>query len=57
MERIIAMIKEEKARLAEWEAQMAEDERRKREGERSAAARSEDRGINIMPVQNANDRT
>jgi hypothetical protein len=33
MERIIAMMKEEKARLAEWEAQMAEDERRKREGE------------------------
>jgi len=30
MERIIAMMKEEKARLAEWEAQMAEDERRKR---------------------------
>ena len=30
MERVIAMMKEEKARLLEWEAQMAEDERRKR---------------------------
>jgi hypothetical protein len=30
MERIIAMMKEETAKLAEWEAQMAEDERRKR---------------------------
>ena len=32
MERVIAMMKEEKARLAEMEAQMAEDERRKRGG-------------------------
>ena len=30
MERIIAMMKEEQAKLAEWEAEMAEDERRKR---------------------------
>ena len=30
MERVIAMMKEEKARLLEWEAQMAEEERRKR---------------------------
>jgi hypothetical protein len=55
MERIIAMLKEEKAKLAEMEAQIAEDERRKRKGEGPAAARSEDCGINIMP--DANDRT
>jgi hypothetical protein len=30
MERIIAMMKEEQAKLTEWEAEMAEDERRKR---------------------------
>ena len=41
MERVIAMMKEEKARLAEWEAQMAEDERRKREGEGSVSSGSE----------------
>src|SRR6516225_3760808 len=41
MERIIAMMKEEKARLLEWEAQMADDERRKREEERPAAARTD----------------
>jgi len=60
MARIIESMKEEKARLLEWEAQMAEDERRKREGE--AAARTdivgsstcaEDAGIS---VKNANDR-
>ena len=60
MARIIESMKQEKARLAEWEAQMAEDERRKREGE--AAARTdivgpstcvEDAGIS---VKNANDR-
>jgi hypothetical protein len=38
MERIIAMLKEEKAKLAEWEAQTAEDERRKREREGPAVA-------------------
>ena len=37
MERVLAMMKEEKARLAEMEAQMAEEERRKREGEGPAA--------------------
>ena len=62
MARIIESMKQEKARLAEWEAQMAEDERRKREGEGPAAARTdivgsstcvEDAGIS---VKNANDR-
>jgi hypothetical protein len=60
MERIIAMMKEEKARLAEWEAQMAEDERRKREGERSAAARTDIVGTSTcaedLPAQDTNDR-
>ena len=60
MARIIESMNQEKARLAEMEAQMAEDERRKREGE--AAARAdivgpstcvEDAGIS---VKNANDR-
>jgi len=37
MERVIAMMKEEKARLAEWEAQMAEDERCK-QGETGGSA-------------------
>jgi hypothetical protein len=42
MERIIAMLKEEQAKLAEMEAQMAEDERRKRgESEGPAAARTD----------------
>jgi hypothetical protein len=40
MERIIAMLKEEQAKLAEMEAQIAEDERHKREGEGPAAART-----------------
>jgi hypothetical protein len=63
MERIIAMMKEEQAKLAEMEAQMAEDERRKRgESDGLAAARTdivgpstclEDAGIS---VKNANDR-
>jgi hypothetical protein len=63
MEQIIAMMREEQAKLAEWEAQMAEDERRKRgESEGPAAARTdivgsstcaEDVGIS---VKNANDR-
>jgi len=63
MERVIAMMKEEKARLLEWEAQMAEDERRKQgESEGPAAARTdivgtatgaEDAGLS---VKNANDR-
>jgi hypothetical protein len=66
MERIIEMMKEEKARLAEWEAQMAEDERRKREGERPAAARTGivgpstcagDPSINILPAPDAKVRT
>jgi hypothetical protein len=66
MERVIAMMKEEKAKLAEWEAQMAEHERRKRgESEGPAAAHSdiagpsacaEDSVINIVPAQDANDR-
>ena len=42
MERVIAMMKEEKAKLLEWEAQVAEDERRKRgEGEGSVNTDSE----------------
>jgi hypothetical protein len=44
MERIIEMMKEEQAKLAEMEAQMAEDERRKRgerEGESPASSDSE----------------
>ena len=63
MERVIAMMKEENARLLEWEAQMAEDERRKQgESEGPAAARTdivgtatgaEDAGLS---VKNANDR-
>ena len=40
MEWIIAMLKEEQAKLAEMEAQIAEDERHKREGEGPAAART-----------------
>ena len=40
MERIIVMLKEEQAKLAEMEAQIAEDERHKREGEGPAAART-----------------
>jgi hypothetical protein len=60
MERIIAMMKEEKARLAEWEAQMAEDERRKREGEGPAAARTDIAGPSTcaedLPAQDTNDR-
>jgi hypothetical protein len=55
MARIIESMKQEKARLLEWEAQMAEEEQRKREGERPAAARTEDSTINIMPGQNAKD--
>jgi len=38
MERIVAMMKEEEAKLAEMEAQMAEDERRKRGGSEGLAA-------------------
>ena len=38
MERVIAMLKEEQAKLAEMEAQMAEDERRKREGSVSSGS-------------------
>jgi hypothetical protein len=60
MERIIAMMKEEQAKLAEWEAEMAEDERRKREGERSAAAHTDIVGTSTcaedLPAQDANDR-
>ena len=61
MERIIAMMKEEKARLAEWEAQMAEDERRKRgEREGPAAARTDIVGTSTcaedLPAQDAKDR-
>jgi len=59
MERIIAMMKEEKARLAEMEAQMAEDERRKREGEGPAAARTDIVGpsncAEDLPAQGPND--
>jgi hypothetical protein len=62
MERLIAMMAEEKAKLAELEAQMAEGEWRKREGKGPAPARTdivgsatcvEDAGIS---VKNANDR-
>jgi hypothetical protein len=61
MERVIAMMKEEKARLAEWGAQMAEDERRKRDGEGPAAARTEIVGTSTcvedqMPAQDTNGR-
>ena len=61
MERIIAMMKEEKARLAEWEAQMAEDERRKRGGsEGLAAPRTDIVGPSTcaedLPAQDTNDR-
>jgi hypothetical protein len=60
MERIIAMLKEEQAKLAEMEAQIAEDERRKREGERPAAARTDIVGTSTcaedLPSQDANDR-
>jgi hypothetical protein len=53
MERIIAMMKEEKARLLEWEAQMVEDER--------AAARTNIAGpsncAEDLPAQDTNDRT
>ena len=41
MARIIESMKQEKARLAEMEAQMAEDERRKREGEGPVSSGSE----------------
>ena len=56
MERLIAMMAEEKAKLAELEAQMAEGEWRKREGKGPAPARTEDSGMNIMPAQGVNDR-
>jgi hypothetical protein len=61
MARIIESMKQEKARLVEWEAQMAEDERRKREGERPAAARTDIVGTSTcaedLPAQDTNDRT
>ena len=62
MERVIAMMKEEKARLLEWEAQMAEDERRKQgESEGPAAARTDIVGpsncAEDLPAQDTNDRT
>ena len=61
MERIIAMMKEEKARLLEWEAQMAEDERRKQgESEGPAAARTDIVGPSTcaedLPAQGTNGR-
>jgi hypothetical protein len=62
MERIIAMLAEEKAKLAEWEAQMAEDERRKREREGLAATRTDIEGSSTcaedagISVKNAHDR-
>ena len=62
MERLIAMMKEEEAKMAEMEAQMVEDERRKRGGSEGPAATqsdilgAEDSGIDIMPPQDAKDR-
>ena len=61
MARIIESMKQEKARLAEWEAQMAEDERRKRgESEGPAAARTDIVGPSTctedLPAQGSNDR-
>ena len=60
MERVIALMKEGKAKLVEWEAQMAEDERRKREGERPAAARTDIVGTSTLPdglpAQDTKDR-
>jgi hypothetical protein len=60
MERIIAMMAEEQAKLAQWEAQMAEDERRKREGERPAAARTDIVGTSTcaedLPAQDTKNR-
>jgi hypothetical protein len=60
MERIIAMMKEEKARLAEMEAQMAEEEQRKREGGGLAAARTDIVATSTcaedLPAQGPNDR-
>ena len=41
MARLIEMMAQEKAKLAELKAQMADDERRKREGEGPAAARTD----------------
>jgi hypothetical protein len=56
MERIVAMMKEEKARLAEMEARVAEDERRKRgESEGPAAARTDIVGPGL-PAQDTKDR-
>jgi hypothetical protein len=61
MERLIAMMKEEEAKLAEMEARMAEDERRKREGEGPAAAHADIAGPSTcaedqMRAQDTNDR-
>jgi hypothetical protein len=60
MERIIAMMAEEQTKLAEMEAQMAEDERRKRgESEGPTAARTDIVGSSTcaedLPAQNTND--
>jgi hypothetical protein len=61
MARIIETMKQEKAKLLEWEAQMAEDERRKRgESEGPAAARADIVGPSTctedLPAQGPNDR-
>ena len=58
MERLIVMMAEEKAKLVELEAQLAEDEQRMREGGRPAATRTDIVGPSTCAedAQDAKDR-